>query len=118
QVVADVAPLGDGRMNATFSFADYHYENMNNVARKFLNRFNDPPTNAVPNPNFNSQLANSNRLEHFSNGGISGFESGFNIINATAEANFLTVPNVGTAGVFGDFAYNTQSDGKNVGFAV
>lgn len=118
QIVTDLAPLGDDSMKMTFSFADYHYENLNNVARKFLNRFNDPPTNSVPNPNFNSQLANSNRVDHFSNGAISGFDSGFNIVNATAEANFLTIPNVGSGGLFGDFAYNTQADGKNVGFYV
>jgi hypothetical protein len=111
QLVGDTA-LGTAA-SWTLSFADYHYENLNAVAAKFL----DPNSK-----NFNSQLANTNRLivtRDASNKvtGVKGFTSKFNLVSAATELN---LPDVGgiPAGVFGEFVYNTQADSKNVGFYV
>jgi hypothetical protein len=107
QVISDWAFADDAKM--TFAFADYSYQNINQVARKFL----EPSSGS-----FNSSLANSNRVSKFSNGKISGFQSGFNLVNPNTEINFTNLPVVGGAGVFGDLSYNTQADGKALGFAV
>ena len=111
QVVADTA-LGS-TANWTLAFADYHYENLNAVASKYL----DPNSK-----NFNSQLANTNRLivtRDASNKvtAVKGFSSKFNLVSAATEFN---LPDVGgiPAGVFGEFVYNTQADSRNVGFYV
>jgi hypothetical protein len=103
QAVAEMAPGGAAKW--TFAFADYHYSNLNSVASKFLE-----PTSK----NFNNQLANINSLV-ITNGKITGFRYGFNLISAATELN---LPDVGgiPAGVFGEFACNTQADTKNVGF--
>jgi hypothetical protein len=106
QIVADTA-IGDAA-KLTVGFADYDYEGLNKVARKFLEKMSS---------SFNGSLANSNRVDHFSNGKISGFKSDFNIINANGELNFMDVVGM-PAGLFGDFVYNTQAEGKNVGFSV
>ncbi|HVM95948.1 MAG TPA: putative porin, partial [Candidatus Acidoferrales bacterium] len=117
QVVGDTS-LGQ---DSTWSLglADYYYVRPNEIARKFLNQFNDPPTNSKPNSSFNNQLANSNTLVTDSNGKILGYASGFNILNATTELNSSNPFGLGIpAGVFGDFAYNTQAEGHNVGMYV
>jgi hypothetical protein len=106
QIVADTA-FGD-TAKWTAGFADYDYESVNRVARKFLEKTSS---------SFNSSLANSNRVDKFSNGKISGFKSDFNIINANSELNFVDVFGV-PAGLFGDLAYNTQADNKGLGFAI
>ena len=106
QVVADMA--FDDTAKWTVGFADYDYEGVNRIARKFLEKTSS---------SFNSSLANSNRVDHFSNGKISGFQSDFNVINANTEVNFPNVAGV-SAGLFGDLAYNTQADNKGLGFAL
>jgi hypothetical protein len=106
QIVADTA-LGNAA-KLTLGFADYDYENLNKVARKFLEKTSS---------SFNGSLANSNRVSKFSDGKISAFKSDFNIINANGELNFIDVAGV-PAGLFGDFVYNTQAEGRNVGFSV
>jgi hypothetical protein len=107
QVVSDWAFTDDAEM--TFAFADYSYQNVDQVARKFLEKTSS---------SFNSSLANSNRVDHFSNAKISGFKSGFNIVNPNGEFNVTNVPVVGGAGIFGDLAYNTLADSKALGFSV
>ena len=103
----------------TAAFADYNYVNINKVASKFFPQFTDPPTNSKANANFNSVLAgeNSNDLAKDSSGKIIGYKSGFNVINGASELNFPDPVGLGIpVGVFGDLAYNTQADGRNVGF--
>jgi hypothetical protein len=107
QIISDLAFTDDAKM--VVAFGDYSFQNINQVARKFL----EPSSG-----NFNSSLANSNRFSKFSNGKISGFQSGFNLVNPNAELNFTNLPVVGGAGVFSDLAYNTLADGKALGFAV
>src|SRR6266478_486772 len=96
-------------LKMTVGFADYDYENLNQVARKFLEKTSS---------SFNNSLANSNRLEHFSDGKISGYRSDFNLIEANGEVNFADVFGVVPAGLFGDLVYNTQASGRNLGLAV
>jgi hypothetical protein len=106
QIVADTA-LGDAA-KMTLGFADFHYENLDKVARKFLEKSSG---------SFNGQLVNSNRVVKDATGKILGYKSDFNIINANGELDFpdlLGVP----AGIFGDLAYNTQADGRNLGLYV
>ena len=97
QVVADTA-LGT-TANWTLAFADYHYENLNQVASKFLE-----PTSK----NFNNQLANTNSFVKDANGKIIGFRSGFNLVSAASELNSPDPIGLGVpGGLFGEFAYNT-----------
>jgi len=107
QVVSDLAFNDDAKM--VVAFGDYSFQNINQVARKFL----EPSSSS-----FNSSLANSNRFSKFSNGKISGFQSGFNLVNPNAELNFTNLPVVGGAGVFGDLVYNTEADGKALGISA
>ena len=114
QVVVDMAP--SERSAWTLALADYEYVHINEVAAKFLNPFTDPPTNSKPNSSFNSQLANSNSVVRDANGKILRYKDGFNILNLSTELNAsdpfgMHLP----AGLFGDFAYNTQANGRNVG---
>ncbi len=106
QIVADAA-INDS-IKMTFGLADYDYENLNKVARKFLEKTSS---------SFNSSLANSNRVRHFSDGKISAYRSDFNIIEANGEMNFADVFGV-PGGFFGDLVYNTQAPGRNLGAAV
>jgi len=104
QVVADTS--FDDSAKWTVAFADFNYQSLNSVAKKFLE-----PTSK----NYNSSLANSNTVIKDSSGKIIAYKSGFNIINASTELTFpdaLPVP----AGWFGDVAYNTQAEGRSVGF--
>jgi len=111
QVVLDTA-LGSAA-NWTLAFSDFHYSNLGAVARKFLS-----PSGS----GFNKQLATSNSLLVVRDATgkvtkLSGFRSGFNIVHGGTELlfpNLLPVP----AGIFGDLAYNTQADSKNVGFYI
>jgi hypothetical protein len=107
QIVSDWAFTDDAKM--VFAFGDYSFQNVNQVARKFL----EPSSSS-----FNSNLATSNRFSKFSNGKISGFRSGFNLVNPNTELNFTNLPLVGGAGVFGDLVYNTEADGKALGIAT
>ena len=107
QIVSDMAFSDTVKLTA--AFGDYSFQSVNEVARKYL----EPSSSS-----FNSSLSNSNRFSHFSNGKISAFKSGFNIVNPNAELNFANLPVVSSAGVFGDLAYNTEADGKNLGVAV
>jgi hypothetical protein len=118
QVVADSA-LGTFA-NWTVGFADYHYEGLNQVARTYLSSFKGSAPFTAQTPN--SSLANSNDViftDKDANGNrkILGYKSGYNIINANTELNSPDPVGLGVpAGLFGDFAYNTQADGRNVGF--
>ena len=116
QVVADTV-LGDNGPTLTVAFADFHYEGLDQVARKFLNQYNDPPTNSKPNSSYNGQLPNSNSVVKDANGKVLGYESGFNVVNGGGELNFADVFGV-AAGLFGEVAYNTQADSRNTGFAT
>ncbi|MBI3783277.1 MAG: putative porin [Deltaproteobacteria bacterium] len=117
QVVANTAFTELVQWN--LGFADYNYQHLNGVARKFLNAFNDPPTNSKANSSFNGQLANSNDVVKDANGKILGYTSGYNIVNGTTELLFTNPLGIGLpVGFFGDVAYNTQADGKNVGANV
>jgi len=107
QIVTDLAFTDDIKMVA--AFGDYSFQNVAQVARKFL----EPSSSS-----FNSSLANSNRFSRFSDGKISNFKSGFNLVNPNTELNFTNLPVVGGAGVFGDLVYNTEADGKALGIAV
>jgi hypothetical protein len=116
QVVADTV-LGDNGPKLTVAFADYNFNGLNKVARKYLNQYNDPPTNSKPNSSYNSQLANSNSVARDANGKIVGYKSGFNIVNGGGELNFSDVFGV-AAGLFGEVAYNTEADSRSTGFAT
>lgn len=109
----------DGSAIWTLAFADFYYSHINAVARKYLNPYLNPPTNTQANPSFNNQLANSNSLVTNASGKILGYQSGFNVINATTELDSPNPFGLGLpAGLFGDLAYNTQADGRNVGWYV
>jgi len=92
----------------TFAFADYSWQDMNEVARRYLN----PKSSS-----FNSQLVRSNCLKINSSGAVTGFCTGFNItdwiLNLTTPTP-LGVP----AGFASEFVYNTLATSKNIGFAV
>jgi len=108
QVVTDTA--FDTFANWTVAFSDFHYENLNQVAGKFLEKSSS---------SFNSQLANSNSVVKDASGKIIRYKSGFNIIHGGSELNFPDPVGLGIpAGIFSDLAYNTQADTKNVGFNV
>jgi len=112
QIVADTA--WGTVANLTVAFSDFHYSNLNAVARKFLS-----PSSS----NQNKQLATTNSLlvVRDSTGKvtkINGFREGFNLVHGGTELAFPTVLPV-PAGLYGDAVYNTQAgDGKNVGFYV
>lgn len=108
QVVGDFA-VGDKGPFVTLAFADYSYQSMNKVAAKFLE-----PTSK----SYNSQLAISNDLRKNADGKITGFDSGFNILNLNGEVNFPNVWRTYGAGVFGELAHNTQADNRGTGFMV
>jgi len=117
QLVADMAPY-DGAL-WTVGFADYYYDRTDAVARKFLNQYNDPPANTKANSSYNGQLANSNAVVKDANGKIIGYRSGFNVMNVGTELSAVDPVGVGIpAGLFADFAYNTEADGRNVGLSV
>lgn len=120
QIVADTA-FGSV---ATWSMAlaDYHYESLDDVAAKYISPTKtDPkdPTKTISNPDRNSQLATSNAVVKDSLGNIIAYESGFNILNWNTELSFANPLGVGIpAGVFGDFAYNSQASRRDFGFAL
>jgi hypothetical protein len=114
QVILDMAPSAHSAW--TLAVADYEYVHINEVAVKFLNPFTDPPTNSKPNSSFNSQLANSNSVVRDANGKILRYKDGFNILNVSTELNASDPLGVHVpAGVFGDLAYNTEANGRNLG---
>ena len=117
QVVADMAP--SGTTSWTIALADYNFMNINKVAARYLNQFNDPPANTSRNTNYNSQLANSNSLDRDANGLITGYTEEFNVLNLSSELNTSNLLNTGIAsGLFADLACNTAADDDNVGFYV
>jgi hypothetical protein len=107
QAVADFA-IDKGPL-ITVAFADYSYQDMNKIARKFLERSSS---------NFNSQLANSNAFTRNEEGEITGFESNFNIVNFGGEVNFPNVYRAYSTGLFGEVAYNTEAEHRGTGFVV
>jgi hypothetical protein len=120
QAVADTAFTESAKW--TLAFADYHYEDLNNVASKYLSAFtgnSDPFTANTTNQN--TSLANSNTVifspkDSKGNRKILGYASGFNIVNGSTELNFADPFTLGIpAGIFGDLAYNTQADSHNTG---
>jgi hypothetical protein len=106
QIVSDTV-IADGP-KLTVAFADYHYENMNEVAQKYL----EPSSSS-----YDSQLARSNAFTKNADGKITGFASQFNIVNGGGELNFGNVLGY-SAGLFGEVAYNTQADSDGTGFAA
>jgi hypothetical protein len=108
QAVSDFA-IGDSGPKITVAFADYSYQDMDKVARKFLEKSSS---------SFNSQLANSNALTRDADGKITGFESNFNIINFGGEVNVPNVFRNYSVGLFGEVAHNTQADSNGTGFDV
>jgi len=109
QIVADAAFSDKGPL-MTVAFADYHYDALDKVARKFLEKSSS---------NFNGQLANSNSFTRDADGKITGFANAFNIVNGGGEVNFSDVLDTGLgAGIFGEAAYNTQASSRNTGFAT
>lgn len=105
QIVADTS-LGED-VELLTSFADYHWSDMNAVARRYL----DPKSSS-----FNSRLQNSNALRKNADGDVTGYATNFNVLNAGALLDFrvLGYP----AGLYTDLAYNTQAGSRNFGFAV
>jgi hypothetical protein len=95
----------------TSAIADFRYQELNAVAAKFLE-----PTSK----NYNNQLATSNRLTYDATGKITGYASNFNIFNANTDLDFPDPAGLGIpAGVFGDFAWNTEaSSGRSLGFYI
>ena len=115
--------VGEAALNGTATWslglADYYFDHVNLVARKFLNQFTDPPANTKTNSSFNNQLANTNSVVKDKNGKIVGYKSGFNVLNATTALDSPDPTGLGIpAGLFGDLAYNTEADGHNVGFYI
>jgi len=105
QLVAETSPFGT--VSWTLAFADFYYTHINEVARKFLN-----PSSS----SYNSQLANSNSVVTNSKGQITGYTSGFNVLNATTDFDVPDPVGLGIpAGFFGDFACNTEAQGHNLG---
>ncbi len=107
-----VADMGFGDVaTMTGSIGDFRYEELNAVAAKFLE-----PTSK----NYNNQLTRSNRLTYDATGKVTGYASNFNIFNANTDLDFPDPAGLGIpAGVFGDFACNTEaSSGKNLGFYI
>jgi hypothetical protein len=91
----------------TGAVADYYYLNINGVARNAIN-----PSSS----NFNSSLANSNDVVPTPFGPVTAYKYGFNILNANSELDFANPVGLGIpAGVYFDFAYNTQAATRNLG---
>ncbi len=91
----------------TVAFADYSWQDMNAVARRYLN-----PSSS----SFNNQLVASNCLTKDGTA-VTGFCSGFNIIDAIA--NFTMGTPLGLpAGLATEFAYNSLASNRNVGVWV
>ncbi len=107
QALADLSV--DNFPNITIAFADYSYQDMNKEARKVLEKTSS---------SFNNQLATSNAFTHDKDGKITGFRSGFNIVNGGGEVNFPNVIETYGAGIFGEAAYNTLAHNDGTGFAV
>ncbi len=108
QVVGEFAATDKGPL-LTVALGDYSYQNMNKVARKFL----EPSSKS-----YNNQLATSNDLRRDTDGKITGFESQFNILNFGGEVNFPNVWRTYSTGIFGEVAHNTQADQRGTGFLV
>lgn len=91
----------------TGGLANYHYDQMNAVAKNALN-----PQSS----NFNSSLANSNDVIIQPNGAVTAYKYGFNIVNANSELTFASPFSLGIpAGGFFDFVYNSQAATRNLG---
>jgi hypothetical protein len=107
--------------NWTVSAADYNYQNLNQVARTLLSAWKGKAPYAA-NTSQNTSLANSNSVvfsaaDANKNKEILGYKYGFNIIHVASELNSPDPFGLGVpAGVFGDLAYNSQAESRNVGF--
>lgn len=117
------------------SFADYNFIGMNRVATTYLSPFGQSasskncPSGVMgtcygSNSNQNQQLSNSNDVVFSApdaNGKrtITGYTYGFNVINVGSELDFPNPVGLGIpAGLFADFANNTQAQGRDTGIAV
>ncbi len=108
QVVGDMA-IGS-TANWTVAFADYSYQDMNPVAKKYLN---------TASSSYNSALANTNSVLKDEKGNIYRYKYGFNMINPTTEVNFPNPFGLGIpAGIYGELVNNTEADTRNTGFAI
>ncbi|HVN85036.1 MAG TPA: putative porin [Candidatus Binatia bacterium] len=122
QVVADTA--FSERTKWTVAFADYHYEDLDSVAIKYLSPFSGTSDPYSTNASQNTSLANSNTVllsakDSKGNRKIIGYAEGFNIVNGSTELNFADPFGLGVpAGLFGDVAYNTLADSHNTGLYV
>jgi len=117
QLFAEMAPTPD--TSWSIGLADYNFMNMNKVAARYLNQYNNPPANTVANPNYNSQLAKSNSFDTDANGLITGYAHNFNVLNLSTELNASNPLNLGIpAGVFADVVCNTSAGSDNTGFYV
>jgi hypothetical protein len=121
QVVADTAFTESAKW--TIAFADYHYEDLNNVATKYLSPYSGSAPYSA-NSSQNTSLANSNTVtfspkDANGNRKITGYAEGFNLVNPSTELDFADPFTLGIpAGLFGDLAYNTQADRHNTGLYV
>lgn len=117
QAVADMAPSAN--TSWSIALANYSFLNINKVAQKYLNQYNNPPTNTQANSSYNSQLAKSNSFRTDANGLITGYARAFNVLNLSTELNATNPLNLGIpAGIFADVACNTYTTDQNVGFYV
>ncbi len=107
QALADFA-IDDGPL-ITFAFADYSYQDMDKIARKYLEKSSS---------SFNDQLAISNSLTRDADGKIRGFDSNFNVIQVAGEVNIPNIWKTYGFGVFGELAQNTAADHRGTGFEV
>jgi hypothetical protein len=127
QLVSDMAPAFNDSIKWTFAIADYRYEDLNEVAQKYLSAYTgnpNPTTGYATNFNQNTSLANSNTVtlspkDVNGHQKVTGFAANFNILNIGSELNFADPFGIGIpAGVFGDMAYNSEADTRNSGFYV
>jgi hypothetical protein len=122
------------------SIADYNYIDMNRVASTYLSQFSgsasaancspaqlakDPTSTCyAPNSSQNTSLANSNSVllsapDSAGNRKITGYANGFNVINVGTEVDFPNPFGVGIpAGVWGDYANNTEASSHNNGVSI
>jgi hypothetical protein len=108
QLVTDLAVGNVATM--TFALADYSYQDMDKVAKKFLEKSSS---------SFNSQLAVSNDVDRDADGKITGFASNFNIVNLGGEVNFPNVWKTYSTGLYSELAWNSGADSnRDLGFTI
>jgi hypothetical protein len=108
QIVTDLAVGNVATM--TFAFADYSWQDMDKVAKKFLERSSS---------SFNGQLAVSNAVDRDPDGKITGFDSNFNVVNLGGEVNFPNVWKTYSTGLFSELAWNSSAhNNRDLGFTI